>query len=67
MPYNGFHDLENASVHIFSFIDQFYNCKKIHSYLGYVNPDRFEYENSVEMCPTKCHRARKVIIYYMQL
>ena len=47
MPYNVFHDLENASVHVFSFIDQFYNCKRIHSYLGYVNPVRFENENSV--------------------
>ncbi len=47
MPYNVFHDLENASVHVFSFINQFYNFKRIHSYLGYVNPVRFEYENSV--------------------
>jgi transposase InsO family protein len=47
MPYNVFHDLENATFHVFSFIDDFYNCKRIHSYLGYVNPDRFEYENSV--------------------
>jgi transposase InsO family protein len=47
MSYNVCDDIENASFHIFSYIDHFNICKRIHSYLGYVNPDRFEYENSV--------------------
>jgi len=39
---------EEARRDIFDYIEMFYNCKRLHSYLGYVSPRRFE-----EMWPLK--------------
>ena len=43
-------DFENsvdARREIFQYIDGFYNRRRIHSYLGYVSPDDFEYAGKV--------------------
>jgi transposase InsO family protein len=39
---------EEARLDIVDYIEMFYNCKRLHSYLGYVSPRRFE-----EMWPLK--------------
>ena len=39
---------EEAKLDIVDYIEMFYNCKRLHSYLGYVSPRRFE-----EMWPLK--------------
>lgn len=33
---------EEARLDIVDYIEMFYNCKRLHSYLGYVSPRRFE-------------------------
>ena len=33
---------QQAKLDIFTYIETFYNRKRLHSYLGYLSPDRFE-------------------------
>ncbi len=35
-------DLEEVKVAIFDYIEEFYNCIRSHSTLGYYSPDEFE-------------------------
>lgn len=38
---------KEAENHIFDYVETFYNSKRLHSYLGYLSPKRFEQMYSI--------------------
>ncbi len=49
---NSYRDLDDALLHIQDFLERIYNCKRLHSSLGYLSPAAYEavtYDNSVEV------------------
>jgi len=46
LPKEVFEDIEEAQKELFRYIELFYNRKRLHSYLGYRSPAKFEEENA---------------------
>ena len=49
---NTYRDLDDAALHIQDFLERIYNCKRLHSSLGYLSPAAYEaltYTNSAEV------------------
>jgi putative transposase len=47
-----YRDLDDAALHIQDFLERIYNCKRLHSSLGYLSPAAYEaltYANSAEV------------------
>jgi transposase InsO family protein len=42
MPQDGYETVSEAMADVFRYIEEFYNRKRLHSYLGYVSPTAFE-------------------------
>ena len=42
VPEDGYLDRLTGRTDIFRYIEGFYNCKRLHSSLGYCSPDEFE-------------------------
>ncbi len=40
---------KQAKESIFEYIEGFYNCKRLHSYLGYMSPNEFEKSKNVQI------------------
>ena len=54
---NQYHDMEDITVHVNDFIDNYYNRLRLHSALGYKSPEEFECDTASTATPETLPRA----------